>query len=54
VRGVPNDVLQPRNTWSDPEAYDREAGKLAAMFRENFKKFEADVSPAVRAAGPRG
>jgi phosphoenolpyruvate carboxykinase (ATP) len=54
VRGVPDDVLQPRNTWSDPAAYDREAGKLAGMFRDNFQKFEAQVSPAVRDAGPRG
>ncbi|MGH7466522.1 MAG: phosphoenolpyruvate carboxykinase [Longimicrobiales bacterium] len=54
VRGVPDDVLQPRKTWSDPAAYDREASKLAGMFRDNFTKFEAEVSDAVRAAGPRG
>jgi phosphoenolpyruvate carboxykinase (ATP) len=53
VRGVPDEVLVPRNTWSDPDTYDREAGKLAAMFRENFKKFEGEVSDAVRNAGPR-
>src|SRR5262245_16824857 len=35
VRGVSNEVLQPRNTWSNPDAYDREASKLAAMFRDN-------------------
>ncbi len=54
VRGVPDHILQPRHTWSDAEAYDREAGKLAAMFRENFKKFEDEVSEAVRNAGPQG
>ncbi len=54
LRGVPEEVLQPRSTWGDPNAYDRDAGKLAGMFRENFTKFEADVSDAVRAAGPRG
>jgi phosphoenolpyruvate carboxykinase (ATP) len=53
IDGVPNEVLQPRTTWSDPSAYDAQAKKLAAMFRENFSKFEAFASPAVKAAGPR-
>jgi len=53
VPGVPDEVLDPRSTWSDPAAYDAQAAQLAAMFRENFKKFEAQVSEAVRAAGPR-
>jgi len=52
VPGVPSEVLMPRSTWSDPAAYDEQAQKLAAMFRENFKKFEAEVSEEVRRAGP--
>jgi phosphoenolpyruvate carboxykinase (ATP) len=46
-------VLDPRGTWADPAAYDRQAIKLATMFVENFKTFEADVDAAVVAAGPR-
>jgi phosphoenolpyruvate carboxykinase (ATP) len=51
--GVPPEVLLPRNTWKDTAAYDAIAAKLAGLFRENFKKYEADVGPEVRAAGPR-
>ena len=50
---VPADVLKPRTTWSNPSDYDAQAAKLAKMFAENFKTFEADVTPAVKAAGPR-
>jgi len=50
---VPTGVLQPRNTWSRPEDYDRQAAELARMFTENFKRFEGGVSRAVRDAGPR-
>jgi phosphoenolpyruvate carboxykinase (ATP) len=50
---VPSDVLDPRGTWSDPAAYDQQATKLAAMFVENFKTFEAHVAPGVKEAGPR-
>jgi phosphoenolpyruvate carboxykinase (ATP) len=53
VPGVPNDVLDPRSTWPDARAYDRQAGDLARMFRENFEKFSDGVSEAVRRAGPR-
>jgi phosphoenolpyruvate carboxykinase (ATP) len=51
--GVPAEVLRPRNTWSDPGAYDAQARKLAAMFRENFVSFQDSVSSDVRAAAPR-
>jgi phosphoenolpyruvate carboxykinase (ATP) len=49
---VPPEVLTPKNTWSDGDAYDAQARKLAGMFAENFKQFEAEVSEGIRAAGP--
>ena len=51
--GVPDDVLNPRETWEDAAAYDAQARKLAAMFRENFEKYAAGVPEEVREAGPR-
>ncbi len=51
--GVPADVLHPRQTWHDAEAYDAQAAKLAAMFIENFRQFESGVSEGIRLAGPR-
>ncbi len=40
VPGVPDTLLTPRETWDDKDAFDRQAAKLAAMFRENFKRYE--------------
>ncbi len=51
---VPAAVLQPRGTWADPAAYDAQAARLAAMFRENFAAFADSVGEEVKAAGPRG
>jgi len=53
VPGVPDEVLDPRGTWSDPAAYDAQARRMAAMFRENFAQYADQVDAAVRAAGPR-
>lgn len=52
VAGVDDAILNPRDTWSDPSAYDAQAKKLAEMFVENFRIFEAHVSNGVKAAGP--
>ena len=52
VPGVPDEVLNPRGTWSDVGAYDAQATKLATMFQENFKQFAEQVSEGVRQAGP--
>ena len=54
VEGVPADVLSPRDTWTDPAAYDARAAKLAGMFRDNFAQYADGVSAAVAAAGPGG
>jgi len=49
---VPNEVLIPRNTWADKEAYDRQAAALAERFKKNFAQFTLP-SDEVRNAGPR-
>ena len=50
---VPSEMLVPRNTWADKAAYDEKARKVAALFRENFKKYEAQASAEVRGGGPK-
>jgi phosphoenolpyruvate carboxykinase (ATP) len=50
---VPDEVLQPRNTWQDKAAYDQQASKLARMFTKNFQQFEDMVAEDIRSAGPR-
>ena len=53
VPGVPDEVLLPRQTWSDAAAYDAMAAKLAGLFKNNFVQFQDQVPAAVREAGPR-
>jgi phosphoenolpyruvate carboxykinase (ATP) len=50
---VPAQVLQPRETWKDKDAYDTKAQDLARRFNDNFRKYEAGVSPEVRAVAPK-
>ena len=49
---VPSEFLKPRSTWSDGQAYDRQARQLAAMFAENFARYAEGVDAHVAAAGP--
>lgn len=51
--GVPDEVLEPRKTWEDGQAYDQQARKVSMMFVENFKQFESEVSDEIRKAGPK-
>jgi phosphoenolpyruvate carboxykinase (ATP) len=52
VPGVDSVLLDPRRTWESGEDYDEQAAKLADLFRENFLRFESQVSEEVRYAGP--
>ena len=49
---IPSDILNPRSTWADPTAYDKEASRLAQRFRENFSTYASFVDKEVVAAGP--
>lgn len=51
--GVPNEVLSPRATWNNDEAYYNTAFKLSNAFRENFKKFEPYANEEIRRGGPQ-
>ena len=50
VAGIPNAVLDPRQSWADGAAYDQAAKELAQRFQRNFTAFRDGVSDEVRAA----
>ena len=50
--GVPDRILQPRETWDDETRYDNVANLLAQMFIENFQQYADGCSEEVIAAGP--
>lgn len=49
---VPTDVLNPRGTWSDEEAYDIKAKELAASFKQNFAEFEEYANEEILSGAP--
>jgi phosphoenolpyruvate carboxykinase (ATP) len=53
VPGVPDEVLNPRNTWEDKDAYDAKARDLAGMFHKNFEQYAQGATAAIIAGGPR-
>ena len=53
VPGVPAEILKPRNTWADKNAYDAKAKYLARLFVQNFEKYASGVSNAVLDAAPK-
>ncbi|HZG47104.1 MAG TPA: phosphoenolpyruvate carboxykinase [Allosphingosinicella sp.] len=52
VPGVDVDILNPRDTWADKEAYDATAEKLVNLFNDNFAKFLPHVDQSVRDSAP--
>jgi phosphoenolpyruvate carboxykinase (ATP) len=53
VPGVPAEVLNPRDTWSDKEAYDKKAAQLAQLFIKNFEKYSSQASDEIKSAAPK-
>ncbi|HUP55622.1 MAG TPA: hypothetical protein VM408_08960, partial [Methylomirabilota bacterium] len=49
---VPASFLDPRSTWADKAAYDRQAATLAAMFAANFDAYSDGVTADIRDAAP--
>jgi phosphoenolpyruvate carboxykinase (ATP) len=50
--GVPGDLLNPQKTWTDSEAYRRQALALIERFEKNFEQFSDTVPASVVDAGP--
>ena len=50
--GVPDSILQPRETWHDKKKFDGTANLLAQMFIENFEQFSSGCYDGVQQAGP--
>ncbi|MEM0937060.1 MAG: phosphoenolpyruvate carboxykinase [Pseudomonadota bacterium] len=49
VAGVDAQLLDPRATWADKAAYDRQADKLVEMFAENFEQYVPFIDDDVKA-----
>jgi phosphoenolpyruvate carboxykinase (ATP) len=51
--GVPATLLNPRDTWSNKEAYDQKAHQLASAFLSNFEKFADCANEEILAGAPK-
>ncbi|MBQ6478760.1 MAG: phosphoenolpyruvate carboxykinase (ATP) [Erysipelotrichaceae bacterium] len=53
LEGVDTGILDPRDTYSDPEEWDRKAKDLASRFIKNFYKYEdSEAGKKLKKAGP--
>ena len=50
--GVPSEILNPRQTWDDPDAYDQKAQLLASYFNDNFEAYADFANQEIRDAAP--
>ncbi|MBC9797435.1 phosphoenolpyruvate carboxykinase (ATP) [Sinomicrobium weinanense] len=51
--GVPSEVLNPRNTWADTQAYDKQAAVLSEAFKKNFSRYEASANEEILNGAPQ-
>jgi phosphoenolpyruvate carboxykinase (ATP) len=52
VPGVPSEILNPRQTWTDPQAYDNQVRILIDKFKQDFSQFAGEVDAKIAQAGP--
>lgn len=50
---VPSEILEPRNTWKDKNAFDAQAANLAGQFIKNFEQYASGVTKEVLDASPK-
>ena len=50
---VPDEILNPKDTWADKAAFDETANSLASKFVKNFEQFEEQSSEAILSAAPK-
>lgn len=50
---IPTEILDPKNTWVDKDAYDEKAKYLAGLFIKNFEKYASGVTNEVLEAAPK-
>jgi phosphoenolpyruvate carboxykinase (ATP) len=50
---VPTEILNPRATWADKDAYDAKANDLGAKFIKNFEQYISAANDAIKAAAPK-
>ena len=53
IADCPSDILNPKDTWKDKNAYDEQAKKLAKMFKDNFDKKYPNMPAEIKNAGPK-
>ncbi|HQQ93303.1 MAG TPA: phosphoenolpyruvate carboxykinase (ATP) [Bacteroidia bacterium] len=51
--GVPAELLDPRNSWADKNAYDEKAKNLAEQFIKNFNQYASAANEEILAAAPK-
>ena len=53
VTDVPTEILWPRNTWKDKNAYDQKANELAEKFVKNFEGYASSANAEIMAGAPK-
>lgn len=50
--GVPDEMLNPKKSWTGSADFDEEVTKLGTLFKENFEKYSSEATDDVIKAGP--